>query len=74
MVFMRDGRAEQDHDAVASVLINGTFEAMHGIGRDREVTFEQLMPLLGIELGRKLHRALDIGEEHRDLFALAFER
>ena len=32
------------------------------------------MPVLGIKLGRELHRALDVREQHRHLLTLAFER
>ena len=47
---------------------------MNGIRQNREVTFQQLMPLFRIKLSRKLHRALNVREQHRDLFPLAFER
>jgi hypothetical protein len=35
---------------------------------------EKLARLLGIAIGEQFHRALQVGEEHRDLLALAFER
>src|SRR5215467_1694118 len=34
---------------------------------------QQLPRLLGVPVGEELHRALEVGEEHRDLLALAFE-
>src|SRR5262245_50548753 len=34
---------------------------------------QELARLLGIALGEQFHRALEVGEEHRDLFALALE-
>jgi hypothetical protein len=34
---------------------------------------EELAGLLGISVGEQLHRALEVGEENRDLLALAFE-
>jgi hypothetical protein len=34
---------------------------------------EQLPRLLGVAVGEQLHGALEIGEEDRDLLALAFQ-
>ena len=34
---------------------------------------EELAGLFGIALGQQLHRALQVGEQHRDLLALAFQ-
>ena len=39
VVLVRKRRPEQGHDAVASVLIDRAFEAMHGLGQDCEVAF-----------------------------------
>jgi hypothetical protein len=38
-----------------------------------EYGVEDLARLLGIAVGEQLHRALEVSEEHRDLFALTFE-
>ena len=73
VVLVRDRRAEQRHDAVAGVLVHRAFEAMHALGEDREEALEDLVPLFRIELLGQLHRALDVGEQHGDLLALAFE-
>jgi hypothetical protein len=73
MVFMRDRRPEQGHDAVARVLIDRTLEAVHPFGEDCEEAIHDLMPLFGIHLLGKVHRALRVGEEKRHLFALPFE-
>ena len=35
---------------------------------------EEFARLFGIAVGEQLHRAFHIGEQHRDLLALAFER
>ena len=35
---------------------------------------EQLARLLGIAVGEQLHRALEVGEEHGHLLALALQR
>ena len=46
---------------------------MDNVHHEREDGIENLARLLGIAIGEQLHRALEIGEEHRDLLALAFE-
>ena len=40
----------------------------------REEAIHDPVPLLGVELLGELHRALHVGEQHRHLLALAFER
>jgi hypothetical protein len=74
VILVRDRRAEERHDAVAGVLVDGAFEAVHAVGEDLEEALEDAMPRLGIELLGELRRALHVGEEHGDLLALAFER
>ena len=74
VVLVRDRRAEQRHDAVAGVLVDRALEAVHAVGEDREEALQDPVPLLGVELLGQLHRALHVGEQHRDLLALAFER
>jgi hypothetical protein len=34
---------------------------------------QELAGLIGVPIGEQLHRALQIGEEHGDLLALAFQ-
>jgi hypothetical protein len=74
VIFMRDRRPEESHDAVAGVLVHGTFEAVHPLGEDGEELVEDRVPLLRVELLGQLHRARHVGEQHRHLLALAFER
>src|SRR5882724_10268910 len=62
VVLMRDRGAEEGHDAVAGVLVHRHLEAVHALGEDREEAVEYLVPLLGIDLLRQLHRALYVGE------------
>jgi hypothetical protein len=47
---------------------------MDGLHHPLENRVEQLAGLLGIAVGEELHRALEIGEQHGDLLALALER
>jgi hypothetical protein len=44
-----------------------------GLHHPLEDGIEELPGLLGVAVGQQLHRALEIGEEHRHLLALAFE-
>jgi hypothetical protein len=46
---------------------------MHGGHEVFEDRVEELARLLGITVGQQLHRALEIGEQHGHLLALAFE-
>ena len=73
MILMRNRRAEQRHDAIAGVLVDRAFEAVHTLAQDREEAIEDAMPLFRVELLGQFHRALHIGEQHRDLLALAFK-
>jgi hypothetical protein len=73
VVFVRDRRAEQRHDAVTSVLVDRALETVNSLGEDREEAIHDLVPLLGIDSLREIHRPLHVGEEHGDLLALALE-
>src|SRR5262245_5318166 len=54
--------------------IHGAFVVMDGIHHPLADRVEALARFLGIAVGEQLHGALEVGEEHRDLLALAFER
>jgi hypothetical protein len=71
MVFMRERRPEQRHDPVAHHLVDGTLVVMDGLHHAFHHRIEKLPRLLGIAVGEQLHRPLQVGEQHRDLFALA---
>src|SRR5712691_265844 len=68
VVLVRDRRSEERHDAVAGVLVDRALEAVHAFSEDLEEALENPVPLFGIELLGQFHRALPVGEEHRDLF------
>src|SRR5258706_11465612 len=74
MVLVREWRAEDRHDTVAHDLIDGAFVAVDGFHHALEHRIEQLAGVLGIAIREQLERALDVGEEHRDLLALALQR
>ena len=73
MVLMGNRRPKQGHDAVAHDLVDGAFIAVHGGHHALEHGVEKLAGLFGVAVGQQLHRALQVGKQHRDLFALAFE-
>src|SRR5215813_5917574 len=73
MVFVGEGSAEEGHDAVTHHLIDGSLVAMNGLHQPFEDGIENLASLLRVAIGEELHRALEVGEEHGDLLALALE-
>jgi len=74
VVLVRDRGAEECHDAVAGELADEAFEAFDAVGEDAEEALHDVRERFRIKLCGQLHRALHVGEEYRDLFALAFER
>ena len=73
VVLVGDRRPEQRHDAVAGELVDGALEAVDALGEDREEAIHHLAPRLGIGALGEVHRAHHVGEENRDLLALALE-
>ena len=54
-------------------LIDRAFIPMHGGHHPFEDGIEQLPGFLRIAVGQKFHRAFQVGKQHGDLFALAFQ-
>ena len=73
VILVGEGRAEQRHDPVAHHLVDGALVVVDGLHHVLEDRVEELARLLGIAVGEQLHRALEVGEQHRHLLALAFE-
>ena len=73
MVLMREGRPKQRHDAVAHDLVDRALIAVHGRHHALQHRVEELPRLLGVAIGEQLHGALEVGEQHRDLLALALQ-
>ena len=73
VVLVGQRRAEERHDPVAHHLVDGALVAVDGLHHPLEDRVEELARLLGVAVGEQLHRALEVGEEDRDLLALAFE-
>ncbi len=74
VVLVGERRAEERHDPVAHDLVDRALVAVHRFHHPLEHGIQQAPGFLRILVGQELHRALEIGEEHRDLLALAFER
>jgi hypothetical protein len=73
VILVGQRRAEERHDPVAHHLVHRALVAVDGFHHPLEDGIEELARLLGVAVGEQLHRALEVGEEHRDLLALAFE-
>jgi hypothetical protein len=73
MILVRHRCAEQRHDPIAHDLIHRALVAVDGFHHELEHRIEELARVLGITVAQELHRALEIGEEHGDLLALALE-
>jgi hypothetical protein len=73
VVFVGEGRPEQGHDAVARVLVDRPFEAMHAVRQHLEETIQDAVPGLRVHLSGQLHRALHVRKEHGDLLALSLQ-
>ena len=74
MVFVRNRRSEQRHEAVAEKLVDCAFESVHfGECRLKE-GIQHVVHALGTEALGETGRVCDVAEQHRDRFTLAFER
>jgi hypothetical protein len=73
VVLVRERRAEQRHDPVAHDLVHRPLVPVDRLHHPFEHRVEKLTGFLGIPVGEQLHRPLHVGEEHRDLLALALQ-
>jgi len=74
MVLVRDWRAEQREDAVASGLRDVAALVPHRLHHQPERWVGDGAGFLGVEVFDQVHRALDVGEQRGDGLALAFQR
>ncbi len=74
VILVGERRAEQRHDAVAHDLVHRALVAVYGVHHPLEHRIEKRAGLLRIAIGQQLHRALEVGEQHRHLLALARQR
>ena len=73
MVLMRQGSPEERHNAVPHDLVHGPLIAVHRGHHALEHRVEEVAGLFGIAVSQQLHRAFEVGKQHRHLLALAFE-
>jgi hypothetical protein len=73
VILVGDRRTEESHDAIAGVLIDGPCVAVHAVVENVEEAIEHLVPFLGTEPLRQVHRVLNVGEQHGDLLVLALD-
>jgi hypothetical protein len=73
VVLMGHGGAKQGHDAVAHDLVHRALITVHGRHHAFEHRIEELAGLFRIPIRQEFHRALEVGKQHGDLFALAFQ-
>ena len=58
VVFVRDGRPEQGHDAIAQHLVHRAFKAVHGVHHGVQGRVEERPGLFRVEVADQLRRAL----------------
>ena len=74
MVFMRHGRAENRHHAVAPGLADRSLVTVNGIHHAVQHRIQQVVCIFGVPSGEQLQGSLDVREQHGHLFALALQR
>ena len=71
---MRQRSAKERHDAVAQDLIHRAFVAVYRVHHEVQGRVQQSAGFFRVETGNQLGGTLDVGEEHGDLLAFAFDR
>jgi len=74
VVLLRQRRSEQGHDAIAHHLVDRAVVVMDRLHHALQDRVEKLAGLLRVAIRQQLHRALEIGEQHRDLLAFALHQ
>ena len=73
VVFVGNGGTEQRHNAVAQHLIHRAFEAVYGVHHALQGRVQELLRGFGIETTDEFGGVLEVGKEHCDLLAFAFQ-
>ena len=73
VVLVGNGGTKQGHNAIAQHLVDGTLEAVHGVHHVVQSRVEELLGGFGVEAANQLGRVFEVGKQHRDLLALAFQ-
>ena len=73
VILMGDGRAKQGHDAIAQHLVHRALEAVHGVHHAAQGGVQELLGGFRVEIPDQFGGVFEVGEQHRDLLALAFQ-
>ena len=73
MVFMGDRCPKDRHDAVPKDLIHRAFKAVDGFHHDMDGRVEELLGVFWVKVADQLGRVFDVGKQHGDLLAFAFQ-
>jgi hypothetical protein len=73
VVFVGNGGSKQGHNAIAEHLVHRAFKAVHRLHHAVNGWVEELLGGFGIEAADEFRRVLEIGKQHRDLLAFAFQ-
>jgi hypothetical protein len=74
VVLVGERRPEERHDAVAHHLVDRALVAVHRLHHQLAHVVDDRPDLLGIAVADRLDHAVDVGEEHGHLLALALQR
>ena len=73
VVLEGDGSSEEGHDPVAHHLVDCAFVLVNRLHHQLEHGVEDRACFFGVAVSQEFHRALQVSEQHRHLFALALE-
>ena len=73
VIFVRHWRPEEGHDAIAQHLVHRPLKAVHGVHHALQRRIEECLGGFRVEIADQLRGAFEVGKQHGDLFALAFQ-
>jgi hypothetical protein len=73
VILVRNGGANQGHDAVAQHLIDGALKAVHGLHRALDGRVEELLRGFRVKVFDEFSRVFEVGKQHCHLFAFALQ-
>ena len=73
VILLGEWGTEERHDSVPHHLVDRALVPVDGLHHPLENGVQERPGLLGVPIRQQLQRPLEIGEEHGDLLALAFE-
>ena len=73
VIFVGQRSPKEGHNAVAQHLVHRALIAVHGLHHAVQSGVEELLGGFRVEVLNQLGRVLDIGKQHRHLFAFTFQ-